>query len=60
MELQKIAPKSSRSMRIDYDERLKKAISEIAKLKLKKELSIEDFELGKKLGKGRFGNVYIA
>lgn len=36
VELQKIAPKSSRSMRIDYDERLKKAISEISKPKTKK------------------------
>lgn len=53
-------PKSSRSTKLDYDERLKKAISEISEQPKRKEISIEDFDLGKKLGKGRFGNVYLA
>jgi len=28
--------------------------------KVKKTWSLDDFEIGKKLGKGRFGNVYVA
>jgi aurora kinase A len=60
VELSKVMPKSSRSLRLDYDEKLRKAISDLSEGPRRKQLCIEDFDLGRKLGKGRFGNVYLA
>jgi serine/threonine protein kinase len=60
VELPKIMGASKSTKNLLGEGKQRKAISEVSEKPKRKELTIEDFDLGRKLGKGRFGNVYLA